>query len=172
MKNLILFIILALSIFAGSCKHQKHVVKTNTTETTDSVVKLDIETTDIISDITQTEITVTAKEIKTDFTEETITVVEYSVPDSSGTQSILRTITTTRKNNIKTDTRIKTELKDSTAHKQVETFRDRSSTDFHSKIKSKTVTKTKTQDRSWLVITILILLLIGISWLIWKYYPR
>ena len=88
-------------IFAGLCKHQKQVVKTNATEITDFVVKLDIKITNIISDIAQTEITVTDNEIKTDFLEETITVVEYSIPDSSGVQSIIRTVTTTRKNDIK-----------------------------------------------------------------------
>ncbi|MDX9697266.1 MAG: hypothetical protein RBT49_15855 [Bacteroidales bacterium] len=172
MKNLILILILVLSIFTSSCKHQKQIIKTDIHETTDSIVKLDIETIDIISDIAQTETTVTANEIKTDFSEETITIVEYSIPDSSGVQSIIRTVTTTRKNDIKTDTRTKIEIKDSTAFKQVRTFRDRSSTEFHSKVKSKTVTKTKTLDRSWLVIVVLILLIIGIAWLIWKYYPR
>ena len=76
-------------------------MKTNATEITDFVVKLDIKITNIISDIAQTEITVTDNEIKTDFLEETITVVEYSIPDSSGVQSIIRTVTTTRKNDIK-----------------------------------------------------------------------
>lgn len=168
MKNLFLVLVLVLSIFTSACNRHKQIVKTENSSSVDSLVKLDIIKIDNITDLIQSETIVLANEIKTDFTEEKIIVVEYSEPDSTGTTSIIRETFIVRNNNIVTDSKIKATDKDSSINSNETIFIDKSETDLHKKLKSKTVTKDKTKDNSikwlWIIIITGVLIMLFLRW--------
>ncbi|MBN2776224.1 MAG: hypothetical protein JXR36_01195 [Bacteroidales bacterium] len=168
MKNLFLVLVLVLTLFTSACNRHKQIIKTGNKSSVDSLVKLDIIKIDNIADLTQTETTIETSTVKTDFTQENIKIVDYSEPDSTGTTSIIRETFIIRNNNIVTDNNTKSTIKDSSISSSENIFIDKTETDFHKKVKSKTVTKDKTKDNSikwlWIIIITGVLIMLFLRW--------
>ncbi len=162
MKNLILIIILTFFMFAVSCKHQKQIVKTNTVETTDSLVKTDIIQTNHVLELIQTETTFTDHTIKTDKTLDEIIIIEYSVPDSTGKQHIIKETSINRNFNSVTKNDIIYNDSDSSIYDSHTMIEDKTTIDYNKKIKNQTFTKSK-QTNEFVIPIIIISLLIAIT---------
>lgn len=162
MKIFPIILILIFSFFFFSCKHNKEIVKTNTTVNTDSIVKTDIVQTNHVLDLIQTETTFTANEIKTDFSEETITVIEYSIPDSTGNQYVIKETSINRNINSETKNNITYNDSDSSIHNSQTIIEDNTTIDYNKKIKKQTFTKSK-QTNDFIIPIIIISLLIVLA---------